>query len=65
VRNAINELGKEKAPGPDGFNIAFFQHCWDAANDINGKILLISNYLALFGNIVHLLLWPSHRFFFK
>ena len=30
VRNAINDLGKEKAPGPDGFNIAFFQHCWDA-----------------------------------
>jgi len=32
VRNAINDLGKEKAPGPDGFNIAFFQHCWDAVN---------------------------------
>ena len=28
VWRAINELGKEKAPGPDGFNIAFFQHCW-------------------------------------
>jgi len=24
VRNAINELGKEKAPGPDGLIIAFF-----------------------------------------
>jgi len=28
VWRAINELGKEKAPGPDGFNIAFFQHYW-------------------------------------
>jgi len=27
VRNAINDLGKEKAPRPDGFNIVFFQHC--------------------------------------
>ena len=28
VRNAINDLVKEKAL-PDSFNIAFFQHCWD------------------------------------
>jgi len=27
VWQAINELGKDKAPGPDGFNIAFLQHC--------------------------------------
>jgi len=31
VWRAINELGKEKAPVPDGFNIAFFSallgHC--------------------------------------
>jgi len=24
VWKAINDLGKDKAPGPDGFNIAFF-----------------------------------------
>ena len=29
VRSAINDLGKEKAPGPDGFNIAFFRRCWE------------------------------------
>jgi len=29
VTNAINDLRKEKAPGPDGLNIAFFQRCWD------------------------------------
>jgi len=28
-RNAINDLGKEKSWGLYGFNIAFFQHCWD------------------------------------
>ena len=28
VWKAVNDLGKDKAPGPDGFNIAFFQHCW-------------------------------------
>ena len=27
IWKAINDLGKDKAPGPDGFNIAFFQHC--------------------------------------
>jgi len=36
VRNAMNDLGKEKAPGPDGFNIAFFQHFWDA---VKGKMM--------------------------
>ena len=29
VRSAINDLSKEKTPGPDGFNIAFFQRCWE------------------------------------
>jgi len=29
VQKAINVLGKEKAPGPNGINIAFFKHCWD------------------------------------
>ena len=29
VWKAINDLGKDKAPGPDGFNIDFFQHCWN------------------------------------
>jgi len=37
VWKAINELGKDKAPGPDGFNIAFFQHCWNVVKkDIMG-----------------------------
>ena len=36
MRNAINNLGKEKAPSPDGVNIAFFQHCWDV---VKGDLL--------------------------
>ena len=36
VRCAINELGKDKAPGLDGFNIAFFQSCWEV---IKGHIM--------------------------
>ena len=37
VRNAINDLGKEEDLGSDGFNIAFFQHCWDVVKgDIMG-----------------------------
>ena len=33
---AISNLGKEKAPGPDGFSIAFFQHCWSI---VNGEVM--------------------------
>jgi len=36
VWKAISELENEKAPGPDGFNIAFFQHCWPI---VKGEIL--------------------------
>ena len=25
---ALNELAGDKAPGPDGFSMAFFHHCW-------------------------------------
>lgn len=24
---------KDKAPGPDGFSLAFFQECWDTVKD--------------------------------
>ena len=37
VWKAINDLSKEKAPGPDGFNIAFFQSCWSIVKkDVRG-----------------------------
>jgi len=37
VWKAINDLGKEKAPGLDGFNIVFFQHCWSVVKkDVMG-----------------------------
>jgi len=37
VWKAINELGKDKAPWPDGFNIAFFRHYWNVVKrDIMG-----------------------------
>jgi len=29
VRDVIRELNGDKAPGPDGFTMAFFQKCWD------------------------------------
>lgn len=28
IWNAINDLGKDKSPGPNGFNIAFFRGYW-------------------------------------
>jgi hypothetical protein len=29
VVTALQQISGEKAPGPDGFTLAFFQHCWD------------------------------------
>lgn len=29
VRNAINQMQSNKAPGPDGFTETFFKKCWD------------------------------------
>ena len=26
-------MAGDKAPGPDGFSIAFFKHCWAVVND--------------------------------
>jgi len=40
VRTAINDLGKEKAPG-HGFNVAFFQHYWDVVEgDLMGFFIV-------------------------
>jgi hypothetical protein len=45
VRNAINHMPSDKAPGPDGFTGAFFKKCWDII-----KIDLM-NVVHLFGNL--------------
>ena len=29
VALALNQINGKKAPGPDGFTLAFFHHCWD------------------------------------
>jgi hypothetical protein len=35
IVNAVQGCNKDKAPGPDGFSLAFFQQCWDIVhNDI-------------------------------
>ena len=33
IHNAVLHLNKEKAPGPDGFTIAFYQDCWEMIKD--------------------------------
>ncbi|KAM2348663.1 hypothetical protein ACFX1X_012268 [Malus domestica] len=29
VQRAVFDCGKDKSPGPDGFSMQMFQHCWD------------------------------------
>jgi len=29
VEDSVRSMGKYKAPGPDGFQTVFYQHCWD------------------------------------
>lgn len=29
ILNSINSCAEDKAPGPDGFTMAFYRHCWD------------------------------------
>jgi hypothetical protein len=37
VLEVVKGMNKDKAPGPDGFSMAFFQDCWDVIKtDIMG-----------------------------
>lgn len=33
VLSALRGMSKDKAPGPDGFTMAFFSHCWEVIKD--------------------------------
>ena len=33
VTNVVKGFNREKAPGPDGFQLSFFQHCWNILKD--------------------------------
>ncbi|OAY84432.1 Transposon TX1 uncharacterized 149 kDa protein [Ananas comosus] len=34
IKKATFQLGSEKAPGPDGFPLIFFQHFWETVKDV-------------------------------
>ncbi len=40
ITNVIQGCDGDKAPGPDGFSLAFFQHCWCI---VRGDILAVCN----------------------
>ncbi|KAK1603340.1 hypothetical protein QYE76_018353 [Lolium multiflorum] len=33
IKEALDDMPADKAPGPDGFTIAFFRSCWDISKD--------------------------------
>ncbi|XP_042940888.1 uncharacterized protein LOC122275743 isoform X2 [Carya illinoinensis] len=33
VSEVVQKLAKDKAPGPDGFSMSFFQECWDVVKE--------------------------------
>jgi hypothetical protein len=52
VRNAINQMPSDKAPGPDGFTGIFFKKCWGIIKDDIMKVI------EQFGNLhVHNFHW--------
>ncbi|CAA7018343.1 unnamed protein product [Microthlaspi erraticum] len=40
VEKAVRDIGKYKAPGPDGFQPVFYQHCWDVVGDSVVRFIL-------------------------
>ncbi|KAL8153540.1 hypothetical protein V2J09_011300 [Rumex salicifolius] len=40
VEAAIREIGRFKAPGPDGFQPVFYQSCWDVVGDFVTRFVL-------------------------
>lgn len=40
VEDAIRRMGQFKAPGPDGFQPGFYQHCWDVVGNSVTKFVL-------------------------
>lgn len=40
VFKALGEMCGDKAPGPDGFTIAFYKRCWRVVKDDFMKVLL-------------------------
>ena len=42
---ALSELNGDKAPGPDGFPIAFWQFCWDFVNRLKVLAKVLANRL--------------------
>lgn len=44
VFQALNSIDSDKAPGPEGFTIDFFQKCW---NVVKGNIMRFSQFSPL------------------
>lgn len=40
IATAVKQMGKYKAPGPDGFQPVFYQECWDVVGDSVVKFVL-------------------------
>ncbi|KAG7594034.1 Reverse transcriptase domain [Arabidopsis thaliana x Arabidopsis arenosa] len=40
VEASIRKMGQFKAPGPDGFQPVFYQHCWDVVGDSIKRFVL-------------------------
>jgi hypothetical protein len=54
VKAALEDMPADKAPGPDGFSIAFFQSCWDVVkNDLMAVINAFSELSASSFHIVN------------
>uniref|UniRef100_A0A803PH45 Reverse transcriptase domain-containing protein n=1 Tax=Cannabis sativa TaxID=3483 RepID=A0A803PH45_CANSA len=46
IKAALCDMGKDKAPGPDGFPPSFYLHHWDAVNEDLVEMVIISKIIA-------------------
>ncbi|KAG7967737.1 hypothetical protein I3843_08G114300 [Carya illinoinensis] len=46
VHQVIKKMNKDKAPGPDGFTMAFFQFCWEVVRE---EVMLVFHEFFMYG----------------
>ena len=64
IKDVVDQMHPDKAPGPDGFTTRFFQHCWEIIKSDLTKMIRksqASNKLGVSTNSAFLALIPKEK----